>query len=593
MLVKMVDALKSKVAAIEKKPPFVNSQDSSTAGRLTSSPEAADRILTLAGSYILTGDVRHARQAIAVMQVAASFRDWHPDHFLDTSVMAYALGLGYDWTYDQMTADERRLIKTAILEKGIQPAIREYTNRTWWTKSEYNWPLVNGGAVGIAALALGDEEPGAASQVLKQIMASLEVPLKTFAPEGAWPEGPMYWSYGSMYLYGLADALKTALGTDLGLAEKEGLRESGFFRVHTVGPTYKPFSFYDTGEGVGSSDFMMWMARQYQKPYLAQMEQKAAGLAGPRAILWYAPGCFPEAQEPPPKNHMYPRLNLATMRTSWDNAGAVYVGFKGGDNKTSHGHLDLGSFILDADGERWAIDLGSDAYTVPGYFDAKIRPTLYRVATQGHNTLTMALKDQTPLQMPSQSSDAVAPILAFRQEEGELTGQVDAALRKALPPTFAVTDLTAAYQPYVSRVQRGIGLRQDGTVVIADEAVGKAGSLSIVSHFHTRAQIEVRGNTATLKQGTQTLRAKILAPKDAVFEVISANPKDLNAKSAENPNTHVRDLIVRLKGSQNLTRLIVWLAPGSVPSPEEPSPAVDIPPLASWILAAPRGGSLR
>ena len=58
-----------------------------------------------------------------------------------------------------------------------------------------------------------------------------------------------------------------------------------------------------------------------------------------------------------------------------DDAGFVgdakgwFVGFKAGSNGVNHSHLDVGSFVLEAKGVRWAVDLGPDDYDLPKYFD--------------------------------------------------------------------------------------------------------------------------------------------------------------------------------------------------------------------------------
>ena len=57
------------------------------------------RILYLSYAYRMTGDRKYAIRAEAEMLKAASFEDWNPSHFLDTSEMTMALGIGYDWLY--------------------------------------------------------------------------------------------------------------------------------------------------------------------------------------------------------------------------------------------------------------------------------------------------------------------------------------------------------------------------------------------------------------------------------------------------------------------------------------------------------------
>jgi len=47
-------------------------------------------------------------------------------------------------------------------------------------------------------------------------------------------------------------------------------------------------------------------------------------------------------------------VSWESMGNLLGDAGAAFVGFKGGDNAASHAHLDLGEFVYDAGGVRWA-----------------------------------------------------------------------------------------------------------------------------------------------------------------------------------------------------------------------------------------------
>ena len=53
---------------------------------------------------------------------------------------------------------------------------------------------------------------------------------------------------------------------------------------------------------------------------------------------------------------------VALMRTSWTDTNAIYVAMKGGSPSVNHGHMDVGSFIMEANGERWAMDFGMQDY---------------------------------------------------------------------------------------------------------------------------------------------------------------------------------------------------------------------------------------
>ena len=50
------------------------------------------------------------------------------------------------------------------------------------------------------------------------------------------------------------------------------------------------------------------------------------------------------------------------MRSSWTNPKALFLGFKLGSPSVEHGHMDVGSFVFDSDGVRWAMDFGQQEY---------------------------------------------------------------------------------------------------------------------------------------------------------------------------------------------------------------------------------------
>ncbi|MGC4063345.1 MAG: heparinase II/III family protein [Polyangiaceae bacterium] len=115
---------------------------------------------------------------------------------------------------------------------------------------------------------------------------------------------------------------------------------------------------------------------------------------------------------------------LSTSASAWGDSRALFVGFKGGDNRASHAHLDLGSFVFDASGQRWAMDVGPDDYNRAGYFTVN-RWTFYRCRAEGNNCLLL-----NPGKGPDQSPQAVAPVTRFGKNDHQ---------------SGAVLDLTAAY----------------------------------------------------------------------------------------------------------------------------------------------------
>ncbi|KAB2646634.1 MAG: hypothetical protein DVB35_05770 [Verrucomicrobia bacterium] len=68
-------------------------------------------------AYRLTKDVRFLNQAKSDLMTVCHFDDWNPSHFLDIAEMSFAVSIGYDWLYSELTPEERGIIKEALLKK--------------------------------------------------------------------------------------------------------------------------------------------------------------------------------------------------------------------------------------------------------------------------------------------------------------------------------------------------------------------------------------------------------------------------------------------------------------------------------------------
>jgi len=512
---------------------------------LSQSRTCLRRVYTLATVYRIDGDRRYADRAIREMLTAAAFDDWNPSHFLDTAEMTHALAIGYDWLYDVLTPEKRATIRKAIVEKGLREAEKIYRKRGWWSTSRHNWNQVCNGGISIGALAVAEDEPKLAAYMVHQAVQSVQLAMAEFAPDGACGEGPGYWNYATSYNVYMLAGLESALGTDFGLSQSPGFSETGDFRIHFVTPTRLAFAFADTGSGMGQAPQMFWLARKFDKPLYAWHERECADGASALALWWFDPrGGPPEGYG---SDRWFRHVDVVMMRSRWNDPEAVFVGFKAGDNKVNHSHLELGNFLLDAAAERWAIDLGADDYNLPAYFGNK-RWTYYRLNTAGHNTLLIDGKNQDP--------KAVAPIVAFSSTPAR---------------AHAVADLSAAYRGQATKVRRGIALIDRRQVLVQDEIEGTAGS-EITWQMHTRAEIQVDGPRAVLSQSGKKLLARLVSPAGAVFTTAAASAPPPQAQQPD-----VTKLTVKLRGSEKPLRLaILFAADGS------DAKAPELTPLAAW-----------
>lgn len=522
---------------------------------LDKSRKALDRISKLALAYRLSNEVRFAERAKKELLTVCAFADWNPSHFLDVAEMTTACAIGYDWLYDFLAPEDRKTIKNAIVNLGLKPSLPLYHAQQGWTIQHHNWNQVCNGGMTVGALAIADEEPELAAYILARATESVPRAMQGFAPDGGCNEGPGYWNYATQYNVYMLAALDSALANSFGLDKLPCFALAGLFRVYFSSPLKRTFNYADVGSDQdGTAPQMFWFARHYDQPLYAWAERSIIKTPSAFDLIWFDNRGSDPRSENLPLARLFRGVDVAFMRSAWQDEKAVWIGFKGGDNKANHSHLDLGSFVLEADGKRWAMDLGSDNYNLPGYFDTKKqRWTYYRMRTESHNTLTLDGKNQ--------SQSGTAPITIFSST-----------------PTlsYAIADLTKGYAGQAQKVERGIALLDKKRVLVQDELTAEK-PVSVLWNLMTPAQIALdpqNKRMATLEQEGVKMSVRLLEPAGASFEVGTAAVPE-----PQNPNKGAQKLLVRLPQKTTKTRIIVLFLPASSGTADYKP---DIKPLALW-----------
>lgn len=521
-------------------------------------------------AWQLTGDRKYADRLARELEAVAAFKDWNPRHFLDTAEMAHAFGIAYDWCHEAFSPEQRASFRSALVAKALEPALqihRDAASRGGWPRAKHNWNQVCNGGITLAALAIAEDAPELAAELTAAAAASIRIPMAEFAPDGAWAEGPAYWNYAVIYNVALLAAFESALATDFGLSQAPGFSETGHFPIHITGTSGRTFNYADGRDGLLRAPHMFWLARRFQQPAFARYERDAA-TPHPLDLVWYDPALADRPAPPLPLDRHFRGSEVVTLRGAWPSTNttaaeakrANFIGFKGGDNKANHSHLDLGSFVLDAAGFRWASDRGAEDYNLPGYFGDQ-RWSYYLTRAESHNTLVI-----NPDSLPDQDPAAAAPIVRFatRPHEG-----------------LAVADLSAAYARHASRVHRGIALQSNRSQVLVQDEIEAGKPVDVWWNFHTFARIETQGRQATLTLGRERLHASILAPADATFSTLPPLPFPLSPQPTNQTKLGGSRLVIHLKQVQN-PRLAVLLVP--LTGDTQPPDPQDIPlkPLADW-----------
>jgi hypothetical protein len=511
------------------------------------SREALQRVGWLACAFRLTGDRRFAERAERELLAVAAFSDWNPSHFLDVAEMTAAVGLGYDWLHGELSPATRATLRAAILDKGIAPSLAE-GGGNWWIRGNNNWNQVCHGGLVLGALAIAEDEPETAVRIVTRAVQCLPYAMKEYAPDGTYPEGPGYWDYGTSYNVVLLAALESALGTDFGLARQPGFLASAAYYVQMRGPTGQWFNYADCGAGRGGiTPALYWFVRQTNDPTLLWHETPALAAWGqapkpdenrflPMLLLWAAGRPAPK---PPAALDWCGRgpSSVAVHRTSWTNREALFVGIKGGTAAANHGHMDAGSFVLDAGGVRWALDLGMQDYHSLESKGVQLwsrgqdaeRWRVFRLNNLSHSTLVVDGQ--------LQREKGFAPIVEHRGP----------------PDSYTVVDLTEVYQGQLASARRRIALLPGDAVQLEDTLQALPDrACRLRWAMVTTAEVKLDGSTvAVLTQGGRRLAASAEGWGDARWEVYPMDPPA--AYDAPNPGVRLLGFTAALKAGESRT----------------------------------------
>lgn len=495
------------------------------------SRETLRRVLLLGYAYRMTGDSRYAQRAEQELLSVSAFSDWNPSHFLDVAEMTTAVAVGYDWLFDVMSNDTKDTIRKAIINKGLNPSFDAQYNG--WLQKENNWNQVCNSAMAYGALAIYEDASTLADSVIQRSITSILKPMKNYGPDGAYPEGYSYWGFGTTYNVMLIDALEKCFGTDFNLSKQKGFLESAGFILHMVAPDHESFNYGDNKDTGRMSPAMFWLAKRNNDLSLLWNERSLFKRGNKKklmdyrfftlAMLWGAGVDMRHLPEPQQKTWVSPTAitPVALMRTSWDDTKAIYLAFKGGSASSSHAHLDAGSFVMVANGERWAMDFGRQDYHSLESLGLDIwnktqnsdRWKVFRYTNLAHNTLT------------------------FNNCMQDVKGYVCLNGSSSLTKQPSVSaDLTPVYPGQIKSAKRQVEIVDGKYVLVSDEIHTGKKSTTMRWTMLTPSDAKLKGkNKIVLSRNGKRLVMEINAPVKVRLKTWSTSPT--TSYDAPNPGT--------------------------------------------------------
>ncbi len=492
------------------------------------------RIFDLAAGYYLTDNEKYLERMWLECENVLSWPHWNfPENggsFLDSGNIGSAMALAWDTLYNWMDDDKKEFFINKIDEKYFTYLAAAFEGKKRISPDDARLKHTNWGAVTMSSAFLAsmsfldsginnEEFIEKCKFIASSSLRMLEYPIGSMYPDGAIIEGLGYWTY---YIEGIswsANAMMNMCGSDYGFLSSKGYRNAIDYglNIQTSNGSYNYAT--TTTESVISVPEMFLIAKLYEDKEAMNSIKEFYSLTnqhlGSRGFLFYRQYSGNESSQLPLDN-LFEGLQIATMRSSYDDKNGAYVGILGGTNSTSS-HFDKGSFIFDLGGVRWISDLGGETKDVyGGYYHAQ-GWNLYRKRTEGHNSLVI-----NPYNNEKVSEFIEANINTMGSHlvtsDASYTGQAIGARAEFTDFTskdrgaVAVIDLSDIYGKSVTDYKRGFMLGDERrSLVVRDELNLSENNSSIYWNLHVNSgEISLDGNTAYIEKQGKKLKIEIL-----------------------------------------------------------------------------------
>ncbi len=479
------------------------------------------RLSYLGYAFQITGNQQYASKSGELMLASASFPHWNPSHYLDVAEMTMALAIGLSWTREGLSEKVIQEIEEAIINMGLLPSVEE--PRGFLTNTN-NWNQVCNASLAIGAMAVYHRIPELADFIIYRTKKNISIPEALYAPDGVYPEGCGYWEYGTSFHILFLDAYRNFY-PDSSLIISDALLKSKDFIYHVSGPG-GAYNYCDNTTNLSLSSPFIWISAytgdystfSQQKKYLVNIieERNVIEAEGgnfrlfPFALLWLKSEMLETKEANRKLNWSGQGVNPVSFhRSGWKDTD-VFLAVKGGAPGISHGHMDVGSFILDAKAKRWVMDLGRHDYHSLenqgiGIWDngqEGERWKVFRYTNFSHSTLVIDNHNQL--------IDGTGRIIEVKTD---------------IDFQSTLLDITEVYSTSIKQVQRRISLIEGTMIRVSDSIVNNENTSKVRWAFPTVSIVEiVNEKKVNLIQGEEFITVKLVSPTGAKFQTYSAQP---------------------------------------------------------------------
>ncbi|HSI09090.1 MAG TPA: heparinase II/III family protein [Rariglobus sp.] len=436
---------------------------------------------------------------------------------LGTAMTAWNLAAVDTMLGDKLSAGLRKTIRDRVRERLLVhylAAIRGETKLEWWSTDLNNWnSVVHGGIVG-AALALDDSVEERA-EIVAAAELGTQFYIKGFPADGYSPEGMGYWKYGFGHYVLLSEAVLAATKGKVNFYDRDNIRLVAQFprRFEMQAGLYPAY-----GDALLAEVPSAWLFHLIDRRYGLNDGSARALYPDPTySAFLYSYGailCFDSKAAPVtgkstvslPDHALRDWFEQSQIYVGRPASGAIAVSFKGSNNGVSHGHNDLGTFVVATGGEPVITDPGVPIYNArtmgPNAFDYQVK------SSYGHSVPFVAGQPQ------KRGSQYAATVKDKKFTDSLDSVTLDLAAGYGLP---SVKELTRRFD--YSRVGKGGFMITDRVAFTSPQAFGTA----LTTYGEAR---EEKPGVWLITYKGKSLRAEITTSGNLPFTVTDEVLKD-------------------------------------------------------------------
>lgn len=450
-----------------------------------------------------------------------------------------------------------------------------------------------------------------ASSIVSVALDNMPLVMQEMEEDGAYPEGTDYCEYAVKYIVTFMSSLENTFGQCFNLFKNKGLYKILKFPMLVVSDsTNLTFNYADVQQ---SSKYILgenflWLANKYlnddnlklsdieEENNKAKLEAKENAKVAyyyikkytamnavtkipswtVRNILFYEAkndNVTDQSQLSLKKDEVLSgEQDVAFLRTEYRNINettdGIYIGIKAGNNRKSHGDLDIGSFVFDALNTRWLSDYGAEDYSLTEYFaTSTYRWNYYNKRAEGHSTLVInpsdVIKSYNNYQYIEADQYIHASVDFLKSESKDNSGYVTMDLSSVYNREYNNSKNSKTNS---NKVKRGIKLLNNRKVAILQDEISLENEGEIYSFLNIDSSVtikldEANNKIAYLTKDGKKVKLKILGESDGNFEIMSKKSihEFLNKEEFAMPDEPGEKLAIHLSKIKDATISVAFI----------------------------------